>query len=537
MGTKPPGTPTISETASQSYSAVTKQQLSPPAAAKIDGNVFNTPGRPGANGPADSQQQRDSAKPRLSRTLDGARDRNRVPSTFHPKFFPTHLPPPSAANSDAAMRHRLNCEYAAFIAHEQHMRQFYTNPPPPLPPNIIEVIGDIFLEAPDSMALGHSVAEDFEMSAGIAVEFKSKFGKVDLLLSMGRTVGQVAVLPVAQQDGSVRYVFYIITKKRSRGTRPTLSDFSAAVHDLADACTMLGVKQLALPRIGTMKDRLQWYDVRRIISQAFEGRETEVYVFRRDKKRTTPPLSQLVDFIDPLLPKTPPSNHPLPDANRTPPFSTPDSVTPPTTTPAPGEPRSCPLPNEGVHSAAPVGPCAPKVVSDKREDLGRASRLDVDNKKTLTTAQGPDRSVHNLSTPATHRLINDLQKSTTRRKRRSSIPRPVTPTPLSNKKTKTIDISKSPDVCVNSDSQSQGQPPDEEEAGRRPAASLSQSSSDSQPANPQAGVAQNPSRHVNQNHGRGPMTYGGRRPHKHLITSHGNLSQKNSLTQTVYTQK
>jgi O-acetyl-ADP-ribose deacetylase (regulator of RNase III) len=405
MGTKPPGTPTIGETASQSYSSVTKQQLSPPSAAKIDGNVFSTLGANAmSTGPAESQQHCDSAVPCLSRRLDGAR--NRVPPTFHPNFFPTHLPPPPDANSDAALRHRLNCEYAAFIAHEQHMQQFYTNPPPPLPPNIIEVIGDIFLEAPDNMALGHSVAEDFEMSAGIAVEFKRKFGKVDLLLSMGRTVGQVAVLPVAQQDGTIRYVFYVITKKRSRGTRPTLSDFSAAVHDLADACTMLGVKQLALPRIGTMKDRLQWSDVRRIICAAFAGRQTEVYIYKKGPRLPTTP--QLVAFVDRMLQRTPSSGHQQkPDANGTPPFSTPDNTTPPNQTPTTVGTWPCPLPDEGVHSAAPDGPCAAKVVSDKREDLGRASRLDVDNKKTLTTAQGPDRSVHTFSTPATHRLIND----------------------------------------------------------------------------------------------------------------------------------
>jgi len=200
---------------------------------------------------------------------------------------------PSTQNtSDAALSQRLDNEYAAFVAHEKHMLQFYTCPLPPLPPNVIEVVGDIFVDAPATMALGHSVAEDLEMSAGIAIDFKHKFGQVDLLLSMGRTVGQVAVLPVAQPDKTVRYVFYIITKKVSRGTRPVLSDFAAAVHNLADACTMLGVKQLALPRIGTMKDRLEWCDVRRIISEAFSGRATEVYVFRRDKRRPsqqTPP--------------------------------------------------------------------------------------------------------------------------------------------------------------------------------------------------------------------------------------------------------
>jgi hypothetical protein len=108
----------------------------------------------------------------------------------------------------------------------------YTKSFLPLPSNLTEVVGDIFSDTPSGMALGHSVAEDLEMSAGIATEFKSRFGQVDVLFAMKRKVGQVAVLPVAQKDGIIRYVFYIITKKRSRGTRPNLADFSAAVHSL-----------------------------------------------------------------------------------------------------------------------------------------------------------------------------------------------------------------------------------------------------------------------------------------------------------------
>jgi O-acetyl-ADP-ribose deacetylase (regulator of RNase III) len=324
--------------------------------------------------------------------------------------------PSAQYTSDAALSHRLASEYAAFVAQEQYMLQFFNCPPPPLPPNVIEVIGDIFLDAPATMALGHSVAEDLEMSAGIAVDFKHKFGQVDLLLSMGRTVGQVAVLPVAQPDKTVRYVFYIITKKVSRGTRPVLSDFAAAVHNLADACTMLGVKQLALPRIGTMKDRLQWGDVRRIICEAFAGRETEVYVFRRDKKAPsqTPPPPLLADFIDPLLPSTPagPNMQSHPDNDRTPPFVTPATLdrdaTPMTPTPVGKWP--CPLPDEGVPLESTTGPCATKVVSDKKEDVAHASCPEVDNTKTLTTAQGPDRSVHNSCTPATDRFLIDLEK-------------------------------------------------------------------------------------------------------------------------------
>jgi hypothetical protein len=457
-----------------------------------------------------------------------------------PMDCPSDAMPAASANSDEAMRYHLDNEYATFLAHEQQMQKFYKNPPPPLPPNVTEIVGDIFLDAPDTMALGHSVAEDFEMSAGIAVDFKNKFGQVDRLLSMGRTVGQVAVLPVAQPDGSVRYVFYIITKKRSRGTRPNLGDFSDAVHDLAAACTLLGVKQLALPRIGTMKDRLQWSDVRNIIGAAFEGRETEVFVFRRggeEKRDKLPTTVQLADFVDRMLQKTPHGSHQQ-QTLETPLFSTPESATPPAQTSA--DTRSCPLPDEGVPAASATGPCATNVVSEKNEDAGCASSLDtVDSRKSLTTAQGPDRSVQKSTTPALNRLFIDLEKYSSR-KRSSSIPRPITPTEILNKKHKNIDVSKSPDVLVNSDSQCQRQPPNEEQAGRRTAASLRQRSSASRPADPQEGDAQQPiAGAANQNLLRAPIVLGGYRAHRqHLLKPTGmNNWPKNTNTKSYYTQR
>jgi O-acetyl-ADP-ribose deacetylase (regulator of RNase III) len=439
-------------------------------------------------------------------------------------------------NSDEAICHRLDRDYAAFLEQEQRMSQYYTHMPSPLPTNVIEVVGDIFLDAPDTMALGHSVAADFEMSAGIAVDFKQKFGQVERLLSMGRKVGQVAVLPVGKPDGSVRYVFYIITKERSRGTRPTLSDFSAAVHDLAAACTLLGVRQIALPRIGTMKDRLQWSDVRRIIGEAFEGRDTEVYVFRRETKSHT--VADIERFIDRMVSKTPRSDQQQLDANGTPPFSTPDNTAPPNETPTPVGTWPRPLPNEGKPSASAPGPCASKVVSEKKKDAGHASSLETeDNSKTLTTAQGPDRSVQISTTSATNRLLSDLNKSISRKERRSSIPKLKTPNTCSIDKINTVDICASPDIFVNSDSQSQQQPPKEDDAGRRPAACQVLGSSASQPAEPQTGVAKGPNPAVNQNAPRAPIKYGGPRSYRQSYRTGNSSWQKNTQTHTFHTNR
>jgi len=218
------------------------------------------------------------------------------------------------------------------------------------------------------------------------------------------------------------------------------------------------------------------------------------------------------------------------DNDRTPPFVTPANLdrAAASKTPTPVGTWPCPLPDEGVPPESATGPCATKVVSDKKEDVERESCPEVDNTKPLTTAQGPDRSVQNPCTPATDRFLNDLEKKSSRSKRkRSNIPL-LTPTPtnLSNQKTNTVDNSKSTDTVVNSVPQRLRQPPNEEEAGRQPVASLLQRSWGSQPAEPQEGAAQY--RPGNQKKG---LLLGGPRPHrkhqpprKNLVTGEKNIS-------------
>jgi hypothetical protein len=322
-----------------------------------------------------------------------------------------------------------------------------------------------------------------------------------------------------------------------------------AVRELAHLCKELKIKTVAMPQIGAGLDRQQWWKVRRVIEIEFAGADTEVLVFFHPSEHpvnecrktwTAPPQSQLVDFIDPLLPRTTPINRPYSHvvSNRTPPFSTPDNAMPAGTTPVAEETRSCPLPDGGVLSAATVGPCASNVMSEKREDVGSASCPEVDNIKKLITAQGPDRSVQNPTTTPTNRFLNDLQKSTYRKRKSSSIPRPITPINLPNFETQTLDTCISaPDMSVQSHPQSQRQPRNEEEAGRRPAASLWQRSSASQPADPMVGEAQNRSRLVNQNPQRPPLILGGPYRPITLRNTHSNWSQKNALRQTSYTQK
>jgi Macro domain len=409
------------------------------------------------------------------------------------------------------------------------LQDVMTRRPPPRPQHlrrakITEIRnGNLFDDAPPGAALAHCVGADFVMGAGLAVEFRERFGHVEELRAGHHRPGTVAVVPLLQPgtNNIDRYVFHLVTKPTSRYCLPRWWELIYAVRELARLCKELKIKTVAMPQIGAGLDRQQWWKVRRVIEIEFAGADTEVLVFFHpsehpvnecSKTWTAPPQSQLVDFIDPLLPITSPINRPyshVVSGHYSPAFYTPDNAMPAGTTPVAEETRSCSLPNGGVPSAATVGPCAANVMSEKREDS--ASCTEVDNINKLINAQGPDRSVQNSTTPPTNRFLNDLQKSTFRNRRRSSsIPRPTTSNTVPNFATQKINTCISaPDMSVQSHPQSQRQPPNEEEAGRRPVASLSQRSAASHPAESQAGVAQIPG---SQNTARAPIVYGGHRP-------------------------
>jgi O-acetyl-ADP-ribose deacetylase (regulator of RNase III) len=195
--------------------------------------------------------------------------------------------PDTQLSGETLVQVRLDRAYQEFLAAEkQHLADF--PPPPPPPPtrdrrkHLSEVTGDVFKDAPPTAALCHCVGADLAMSAGVAADFREIFGNVTFLKEQRRGVGQVAVLPVTQ-DGFIRYVFYLVTKEVSAGARPRLEDIKASVESMALLCALLGVKQLAMPKIGAGLDKQPWTVVRQIVDAAFENVDTKVTVYLKPK--------------------------------------------------------------------------------------------------------------------------------------------------------------------------------------------------------------------------------------------------------------
>ncbi|KAF0709813.1 Macro domain-containing protein [Aphis craccivora] len=136
---------------------------------------------------------------------------------------------------------------------------------------LIEVDTSI-LDVPKEISIGHCVAKDMRMSAGIAVYFKNIYKRVGELMDQRKDVGTVAFLEENQ-----RFIFYIITKELSYH-KPSYDNISAALNELRDLIVEHHIKNLALPRIGCGLDGLDWAIVRGIIENVFQNVECTIMI-------------------------------------------------------------------------------------------------------------------------------------------------------------------------------------------------------------------------------------------------------------------
>lgn len=83
--------------------------------------------------------------------------------------------------------------------------------------NVCEVSGNIF-EIDSNISLVHCVSAYFEMTNGVALQMRRKFGNLAQLRSLHKKVTEVASLEIAD-----RHIFYLITKEKF-WQKPTYAD-------------------------------------------------------------------------------------------------------------------------------------------------------------------------------------------------------------------------------------------------------------------------------------------------------------------------
>ena len=113
---------------------------------------------------------------------------------------------------------------------------------------IHHVEGSVF-EAPEGVALAHCVSADLAMSAGIAVQFVRRWPDI----RSGYSRSEPGSLHV--HSSTRGYIFNLITKERF-DDKPSLEDFRKSIVALKSKMQALNIKTLAVPELGSGRDRL-----------------------------------------------------------------------------------------------------------------------------------------------------------------------------------------------------------------------------------------------------------------------------------------
>ena len=139
---------------------------------------------------------------------------------------------------------------------------------------IIEIQGDLF-KAPEEFSLAHCVSQDLRMSAGIATEFKNKYGELKEMKNIQISIGGSIALKLNNNT----YIYYLITKRNSWDI-PTYSALQLSLSTTKNHMINNNIRKLAIPRIGCGLDQLSWTTVKQIINDTFNLTNSEKEYFQ-----------------------------------------------------------------------------------------------------------------------------------------------------------------------------------------------------------------------------------------------------------------
>jgi O-acetyl-ADP-ribose deacetylase (regulator of RNase III) len=131
--------------------------------------------------------------------------------------------------------------------------------------------GDLFESKAEVIA--HCVSKCFKMGAGIALEFRKRFGCLKELKNQKKEIGECAILQIKE-----RHIAYMITKEMYY-QKPTLQTVEKCLIYLREYLIKNNLKSLAMPRIGCGLDKLAWKDVYEIIDKVFCNTNITVQIY------------------------------------------------------------------------------------------------------------------------------------------------------------------------------------------------------------------------------------------------------------------
>lgn len=141
--------------------------------------------------------------------------------------------------------------------------------------NYIETKGNLF-SVPQGYYLAHCISGDFALGAGIAKQFDEVYNMRFKLFKnypfeMGEKYGYVGKALLIDN------VFNLVTKPKCYH-KPSYDTLLDTIIDLSDQCKKLNITKLAMPKIGSGLDKLDWEKVKEIIQDVFEDSDIEILV-------------------------------------------------------------------------------------------------------------------------------------------------------------------------------------------------------------------------------------------------------------------
>ncbi len=117
-------------------------------------------------------------------------------------------------------------------------------------------------ESPEEEVLCHCISKDCALGAGIALEFRNRYG-VEELVEQQKGVGECAYV---EKKG--RRILHLITKEKA-GDRLTYDNLEQSLISARRICLEQKITTLAIPKIGCGLDRLEWSKVETLVNKIF----------------------------------------------------------------------------------------------------------------------------------------------------------------------------------------------------------------------------------------------------------------------------
>ncbi len=139
-----------------------------------------------------------------------------------------------------------------------------------------EINGDLF-SVPQGYYLAHCISGDFALGAGIAKKFNEVYN-MRYKLYRNYPIFNNEKYGYVGEALLVDNVFNLVTKARCFH-KPTYDSLYDALVDMRGQCENLSITKLAMPRIGSGLDKLNWGKVVDIIKGVFKNSDIEIIVY------------------------------------------------------------------------------------------------------------------------------------------------------------------------------------------------------------------------------------------------------------------